>query len=293
MKTKEANNPEEVQEEQEGTKTKEESSLIPEGTEEGTGKEEGKQPQKKEDLQEEGKEEEGKKEEEAKEGELSFTEKIDPKKLSKELQPIYKGMQADYTKKMQEIAGIQTEYGKATQAREVLEKLWADPEFQKWRVTETDRRKAAAKMQEEPDLDAMTEEQRIQWYVDKAVAKNQAEMEKKFASTYGVFMNTKMSEEAQAKIDNFRKSHSEITDVELASLAPIIRLHQVDMEQAYILKFPERFKEAAVEKARAELRDKKKANLETGEAPEGAPTLSDLPSFDEAVKAAKEEVGIK
>lgn len=289
MKAKEANNPEKVSEEQEVTPTEEEeSSLILKDTEEGTGEEESKQPPKKEDLQEEDKEKE-----EGKEGELPFTEKIDPKKLPKELQPIYKGMQADYTKKMQEISSIQSAYGQATQAKEVLEKLWADPEFQKWRVSETERRKASAEMQQKPDFDAMTEEQKIQWFVDKAVAKNQAEMEKKFASTYGVFMNTKMSEEAQAKIDNFRKSHSEITDPELVSLAPIIRLHQVDMEQAYILKFPERFQAAAVEKARAELRDKKKANLETGEAPESSSTLSEFPTFDEALAKSKEELGIK
>ena len=282
MPPKETNNPEPETEEQVSTQTKEESTDTQLGTEEGTGKETGKQPQK-EDLQKKA----------AEEGELQFTEKIDPTKLPKELQSIYKSMQSDYTKKMQEMKSIETNFSEAQQAKDALEKLWADPEFQKWRVAETERRRLAIEMQQKPDFDSMTEEQKIQWHVKRAVAETERRLEDKFARTYGVFMNSKMAEEAQIKIDNFKKEHPEATDDDLASLATTIREHGVDLNQAYILKFPERFTALAVKKAREELELKKRANLEIGGIGEGSPQIIEKPTFEQALEISKKELGLK
>ncbi len=272
----ETNNPEVQAEEQEQAQTSdvEESQAPSTEQEQGTG-EEDKQPEA--DLS-------------AEEGEEAapFTDKVDPNKLSPELQKVYKNMQADYTRKTQEIKSIMPKYQEAEQARQVLQQLWADPEFQKWRATETERRQQA---QQEPDYDNMTEEDRYKHYEEKI--KSLEDRLNQSQQTYGTFIKQAQMEKAQKTINDFRAKHPEAKEEELARLAPVIRQHGINLEQAYTLTYPDRFKQQAVDKARSELQAKKKANLETGGGTQASPQIPDKPSLDQALAMAKKEHGYK
>ncbi|MEM3335463.1 MAG: hypothetical protein QXY47_05475 [Thermoplasmata archaeon] len=58
--------------------------------------------------------------------EESFSQSFDPNKLPEELKPIYKSMQADYTRKTQELARMRREY---EQYRPIFQKLAENPEL--------------------------------------------------------------------------------------------------------------------------------------------------------------------
>lgn len=273
---KETNNPEIQAEEQEQAQTSdiEESQAPSTEQEQGTGKED-KQPET--DLSaEEGKEA------------APFTDKVDPNKLSPELQKVYKNMQADYTRKTQELKSIVPKYQEAEQAKQVLQQLWADPEFQKWRTAETERRQQA---QQEPDYDNMTEEDRYKHYEEKI--KSLEDRLNQSQQTYGTFIKQAQREKAQKTINDFKAKHPELREEELARLAPVVRQHGINLEQAYTLTYPDRFKQQAVDKARGELQAKKKANLETGGGAQASPQTPDKPSLDQALAMAKKEHGYK
>lgn len=273
---KETNNPEIQAEEQEQAQTSdiEESQAPSTEQEQGTGKED-KQPET--DLSaEEGKEA------------APFTDKVDPNKLSPELQKVYKNMQADYTRKTQELKSIVPKYQEAEQAKQVLQQLWADPEFQKWRTAETKRRQQA---QQEPDYDNMTEEDRYKHYEEKI--KSLEDRLNQSQQTYGTFIKQAQREKAQKTINDFKAKHPELREEELARLAPVVRQHGINLEQAYTLTYPDRFKQQAVDKARGELQAKKKANLETGGGAQASPQTPDKPSLDQALAMAKKEHGYK
>jgi hypothetical protein len=58
--------------------------------------------------------------------EETFSKSFDPNKLPEELKPIYKSMQADYTRKTQELARMRREY---EQYKQIFQKLAENPEF--------------------------------------------------------------------------------------------------------------------------------------------------------------------
>jgi len=273
------NNSEPEVQEQEQAQTPDEGESTAPSTDQEQETGEGKQPEA--DLQ---------KEEGGDEETPSFTDKVDPSKLSPELQKVYKSMQADYTRKTQEIKSIMPKYQEAEQARQVLQQLWADPEFQKWRAAETERRQQAGQ-QQEPDYENMTEEDRYKHYEEKI--KKLEDQVNQSQQTYGTFIKQAQMEKAHKVITDFRRKYPEVTDQEAAELAPVIRRHGVPIEKAYIMTHPERFEQKAVEKARAELQAKKKANLETGGGAQASPQTPDKPSLDQALAMARKEHGWK
>ena len=223
---------------------------------------------------------------------LNFTDKIDPEKLSPELKQIYKSMQSDYTKKTKALKDIQQDYQKAKQAEYYLSQLVNDKSFQQWRENYLKMSQAGDKpeQEKEPDLDAMTEDEKYQYFAKKASEDTEKRLREEFNKTYGTFMNASLQEKAQNIITNFKKSHPETNDTELSKLAPIIKRHNLTLEQAYAMTYPDRVSKAAVDKARKELYVKKKANLETGNLPgEAAPSSPSKPSFREALEMARRE----
>ena len=224
--------------------------------------------------------------------EPSFTDKVDPEELSPELKKIYKSMQSDYTKKTKTLKEIQQDYQKAKQAEYYLSQLMNDKSFQRWRENYLSMSQAGdnQEKEQEPDFDAMTEEEKYQYFAKKAADETEQRLREEFNKTYGTFMNASLQEKASNIISNFKKEHPETNDNELAKLAPIIKKHNLTLEQAYAMTYPDRVGKAAVEKARKELYVKKKANLETGNLPgEAAPSSPSKPSFKEALEMARRE----
>ncbi len=220
----------------------------------------------------------------------SFTKGVDPEKLSPELKTIYKSMQSDYTKKMQDLKQIQSVFPEYERAAQILNQLASDPEFQKWRESEVQRRNQTPK-EPEPDFDNMSEDERYEYIAKKVAKETEDRLRNEFQQTYGTFMNKELEAKAMGTINEFKTKHPEAKNDELAKLAPVIKAHNLTLDQAYAMTYPDRVSKQALEKARQELYVKKQANLETGNLPgDAAPNTSGQPmSVQESWEMSKRQ----
>jgi hypothetical protein len=198
-----------------------------------------------------------------------------------ELQKIAKSMQADYTKKTQALASERQEYEQLQSWRKDLE---SNPYFQQW----ADDMQRIAKIQQgkQPDLDSMTEQERIDYMV-------QQKVNEVLENQVNPRVQTLESERANARVDKFLTDNPTAKD-HSTDIAAVMKQHPtVDMDTAWKFVQAEKglSKESAKKEVLKDLEVKDNANLEMPGKQASQPAKKKGMSVEEAWELAEKQVG--